>query len=85
MSRFIEGQAEAYRKAGDWRLGPALAALVEAYGCLRFQHMQRSILVERTDAYFKGEAYKGKAHVAGARPKFRWTCPAQGITGIPIA
>ena len=82
---YLEGFAAELYQAKDWRFGPVLGALIEAFSGLRFCHLQRSSLLARTETAFIAQCYRGKSRVEGARPAFRWRCPAFGLTGVPLA
>jgi len=82
---FLELTARRMRAAGDWRFGPVLGAIVEALSGLRFSHLQRSSLLAYSPVAFTAQCYKGKAAVMGARPAFRWHCPAKGLDDTPVA
>jgi hypothetical protein len=70
MLVYLEEQAARLRTAKDWRCGAVLGAAVEAYACLRFQHVQRSVLDDRTRTAFTGKAFRGKSKVNRVRPAF---------------
>jgi len=81
----LETVAAGMRRSADWRFGPVLGAIIEALSGLRFSHLQRSALISASAVAFTAQCYRGKAAVEGARPAFQWSCPAHGISGLPIA
>jgi hypothetical protein len=51
---------------------------------LRFEHLQRSQLVDLLGQGFEGTASLGKSRIRGRRRPFSWLSPRNGITGLDV-
>ena len=55
--------------------------LMVAVGCIRFEHVQRSTMMETHGAWLEFSCSQGKARKQGARPGYRWGLPQVTMHG----
>ena len=49
--------------------------IMAAVGCIRFEHFQRSSVVEKHAKYLEFRCSQGKSRKQGARPAYAWALP----------
>ncbi|CAE8633156.1 unnamed protein product [Polarella glacialis] len=53
-----------------------LLLILVCLGCIRWEHIQRSVLVEATPQFLLFRCWRGKRRQQGARPPYEWAAPA---------
>ncbi len=82
MLMALEVELSRMERVRDWRMLVVASALICAYACMRFGHLQRSRPVRAAEVGVWFLAYRGKQ---AGRAQFYWFLPRFGITGIDLA
>ena len=72
-------------RAQGTKLVLVLFFLQSAISCIRFEHFQRSRLIQAHPTFVECECSKGKRRKQGSRPAYRWAMPTLEFQGLSVS
>ena len=73
------------RRAQGTKLVLVLFFIQSAISCIRFEHFQRSRLIQTHPKFVEFECSKGKRRKQGSRPAYRWAMPTLDFQGLSVS